>query len=718
MPRSTWTQTNFNGGEWTPLAHGRVDIPKYKNALDTCSNYIPTTQGGLTRRPGKRYVAEVKDSTKKARLQRFEFSISQAYNLEFGPGYVRFYTNDGQLQTSGVAAYNGATAYVPGDLVTSGGTTYYCIASTTGNTPPNATYWYAQTGTIYEIPTPYAEADLFALNFAQSADVLYIAHKGYAPRKLQRLGATKWILSTISFLDGPYLPVNTTLTTLTPSGVSGAVTVTASAAAFAATDVGRVLRIKAGTAWLWGFITGYTDSTHVTWTIAVASGGVAGATTFWRLGLYSSVNGYPGAVTFHQARLFWAGCAQYPSRLDGSNSSDYENMAPTNVDGTAVDSNAVGYSLDSNTVNAIYWMLSDEYGMLVGTSGGEWSMTPSNTQQALTPINVNAKQMTGYGCAQIQPVRVGKNALFVQRTGRKLREMKFQYINNTFIAPDVSLLGEHLTKGGIKQMATTLAPQQVIWLVRNDGLLVAVTYDPDQEVLGWHQHPSGAAGKVESICGIPAPSVDRDELWVLTNYTIDGVTKRYIEVMTKLWEDGDAVEDAFFVDAGATYSGAPTTTVSGLTWLKNTTVSVLADGATHPDVTVNSSGVITLQRAASKVQVGLACPARGKTMRIEAGGAEGMAQGKLKRIHRAIFRLFQTIGHTINSSTLANPDIPEPFRSSADPMDGPIALFTGDKRWSVEGSWETDGAISWSQNDPLPSNILLLSVMLETQDGG
>ena len=233
MPRATWIQQNFNAGEWSPTVYGRVGLDKYKNALATCLNYVPTVQGMLTRRPGTRYVANSKGNNA-VRFQRFEFSTTQAYVLEFGNNYIRFYTNDGQLLSGGVP---------------------------------------------YEVATTYTTGELFELNFTQSADVLYITHPSHAPAKLQRLGATSWTLTSISFVDGPYLNTNSTATTLTPSGTTGAVTVTASAvtginngSGFRASDVGRMLRIKCGGVWLWGTITAYTDTTHVTWTIADPTG--------------------------------------------------------------------------------------------------------------------------------------------------------------------------------------------------------------------------------------------------------------------------------------------------------------------------------------------------------------------------------------------------------------------------------------------------------------
>jgi len=768
MPRATWTQTNFNGGEWSPLAHGRVDIAKYKNGLAQSLNYIPMMQGGLTRRPGFRYVAEVKDSTQPVRLVRFEFSITQAYILEFGPNYIRFYTNDGQLLNGGAP---------------------------------------------YEVATTYAANELFDLAFAQSADTLYIAHPNHPPAKLQRAGATNWTLTTISFLDGPYLPINVASTTLTPSGTTGTVTVTASGTAginngvgFQASDIGRALRIKCSAVWLWGTIASVVSTTQITWTIyqaqnprtailqpnvsggsifsvtivdggygygasppsitfsagtqqAVASAGVtngvvssvtmsstgtgyapgatatasapatigSAATTFWRIGVWGSANGYPRAVVFNQDRLLWAGCPQYPNRIDGSTVSDYENLAPTNIDGTVVDSNAVSFSLNSNTVSAIRWMVSDEWGLLIGTAGGEWVAVGgggASYNSPITPTSIIAKQTTSYGVTGVPPVRVGKSTLFVQRTGRKLREMTYQFVVNTFQAPDISLVSEHLTKSGLKQMGLAAAPQQIVWMCTNAGALVGMVYDKDQDLIGWFPCQVGGFSDpaqtlpplVESVACIPSPDVTRDELWVLVNRSINGTTRRFVEVMTKMWEDGDTLANAVFADSSATYSGVATTTVSGLTWLVGQTVGVLADGATHPDCVVDATGKITLSRSASIVQVGLKYTSAGKTLRIEAGGGDGPAQGKLKRVHRAIFRFFQSLGFIAAPAVNGLPAYPEAFRDSSMAMDQPVGLFTGDKRWAWEGTYELEGQIAWQQTDPLPQTILLIAAQLETQD--
>jgi hypothetical protein len=809
MAKLTWCQSNFNGGEWSPLAYGRYDLAKYKNGLSLCRNYLPTQQGGLTRRPGTRFVAQAKDSSYSPRLKRFEFSTAQAYQLEFGDHYVRVYLNDGQLQNNvpAVAAYAGGTLYASGDLVTNGGVTYWCKRATVGNAPPNATYWHPQAGTILEIYTPYLSTEIWQLGFTQSADTLYIAHPNYAPKKLQRAAATTWRLTDIAFLDGPYLPVNTTATALTPAGTTGTVNVVASADAFIPGDVGRFLRIRCGGVWLWGFVASVGDSTHCTWTISpknegqvpvtavgtpyrvagsifgvilseggsgygvtppsvsitggAGSGAIAYATltngvvtgvtmsvtgtgytsdpavafsaptgivpsttTFWRWGAWASHVGYPGIVAFHQDRLCWAGVDEYPGRIDASNSGDYENMAPTAIDGTVVDSSALAFSLNAGEVNVIQWMISDEWGLICGTAGGEWVVSPSNTQQAITQLNVSAKPLGNYGSAQVEPVRVGKATLFIQRTGRKLREMFYQFTANSFQALDISLVSEHLTKGGIKQMAVQLAPQQVVWIARTDGNAVGMTYDKDQDICGWHQHRLGgysdslrtAYPTIDSVSVNPAPGITRDEVWLIVKRYINGAVVRNVEVMAKTWEDGDDLDHCVFLDCSAEYDGAPTTTVTGLTWLIGETVGVLADGATHPDCVVSPAGAITLQLAASTVQVGLKYSSAVRTMRAEVGGQDGPSQGKLKRVISVVFRFFQSLGMSLPSLEPGVGVYPQPFRSSYDLMGGPPALYDGDKKWLYEGTWDTDGFISFETSDPHPSNITMLAAQIDSKD--
>jgi hypothetical protein len=749
-------QSKFTGGEFSPLMYGRVDLERYREALATCENFIPVLQGGLTRRPGSIYVAEVKDSSKSTRLVEFEFSTTQAYILEFGENYIRFYKDYGQILS----------------------------------------------GTAYEVVTTYAEADLFQLKFTQSADVLYITHPSYPPKKLTRTGHTAWTLTTIDFLDGPYLPINSTSTTITPSGTSGSVTLTASAALFASTDVGRLIRIK-HTNWAWLKVTAYTDTTHVTATVMGSAPTVASSSALWRLGLWSATTGYPAACCFHEDRLCFIGSTASPQRIDGSKSGDYENMAPTAFDGVVADDNAISFGLNANDVNVGRWITSEEKGLLAGTVAGEWVVKPSSAGEALSPTNVSAKQVTFYGSADITPVQAGKSTLFVTRTGRKIREMTYFFDVDGFRCPDLSQTSEHITGTGITQVAYQKEPQSILWAVRADGQLLGMTYERSLDSLevGWHRHilggesdAAGTAAKVESVAVIPSPDGTREDVWLIVRRRINGSTKRFIEYLSPLFEDTVEQEDAFFVDCGLTYDSPVTvtgitkanpavvtaashgfsngdtvrfdevlgmdevngltfvvanktantfelqrpsgtnynstsntayvsggevrklvSTISGLDHLEGQEVAILGDGAVQPAKTV-ASGAITLATRAAVVHVGLNYESRAQLLRIENGATDGTALGKTRRIHRVGFLLHRSLGLSIGTDFDTLKSIP--FRTGRDDMSAAVPLFSGVLAEPIPAGYDFENQVAWEQNQPLPCTVLAVMPQMKTEDRG
>ncbi len=700
MPKASPAQTNFTAGELSPRLDGRVDLSKYFNGARQLLNVIPQQQGGAQRRSGFRHVAGVKDSAVRTALLPFEFNVEQAYILEFGDFYCRFYRNHGRIVDNDDA--------------------------------------------VYEIATPYAKADLFdedgrcLIKTAQSADVLYLCHPNYPPYTLSRTGHTNWSIEKLSFRDGPYLSTNTSGTTLSSSSgsVGSGRTLTSSTNIFAATDVGRVVRKKNGGGWGWGVITGFISASQVTWQIKSAVS--AAASSEWRLGVWSETTGFPTCVTFFQDRLYLAGAKLYPQRLDGSVSGDYTNFAPSKSgDGTVEDSHAVAFTLNANNVNVIRWMIDDEKGLVVGSVGGEWLVSPSSLGEALTPSNIQARRSTTRGSANVQPVQASDAILFVQRAGRKLRELAYVFEADGFRSPDMTLLAEHISEGGIVALAYQQEPDSVVWAVRGDGVLLGMTYEREQDVIGWHRHLVGGVGdqektspaRVESIAVIPSPDGRRDELWVVIQRWIDGEVRRYVEFMEAPFsapergpmQTGNAYRDlilqqqseAFFVDGGLTFSGSPASVISGLEHLEGETVQVLADGAVHPDQRV-TNGEIRLAVPASEVQIGLGYRSLVQTTRLEAGAADGTAQGKTKRIHRVVVRFHQTLG-ALFGADLDRLDRIE-FRSAADLMDKPPPLFDGDKVLDWPGDYETEGRMSFVQDQPLPLTLLAVFPQVHTQD--
>jgi hypothetical protein len=675
MARVAVQLTNFTGGELSPRLDGRNDLTKYASGCKTLENMIVYPHGSAARRPGTQFVAEVKDSTKKTRLIPFEFSTTQTYMLEFGNQYIRFYKDNG--------------------VILSG-------------------------GSPYEIVSPYLEAELFEIKFAQSADVMYICHPNHAVRKLSRTGHTAWTLTEVNFTNGPYLDNNITTTTFTISAhtVGAGRTLTASAitginsdTGFQTTDVGRLVQFRNG----YGKITARTSTTVVTIEILKDMGSTSSSTD-WSLGAFSNTTGHATCVTFFEQRLVFAGTKSQPQTLFFSKSGDYENM-DENRSGTVSDDDAIIYTIASNQVNAIRFMTATRT-LIVGTAGGEFAVSGGGTDVAVTPTNILIKKQSNHGAANLDAIAVGNVTLFLQRAKRKIRELAYNFDVDGYLAPDMTILAEHISESGITQMAYQQEPNQIIWCVRTDGQLIALTYQREQQVVAWHRHIFGGSFSTgdavcESVAALPTDD-NEYQIWVIIKRTINGVTKRYVEYLHTFDFDETDNTDFNFLDSQLSYSGSPVTSISGLSHLEGQTVAILADGATHPRKTV-TSGSISLERSASKVKVGLPYTSLLQTMRLDAGSQDGTSQGKTKRIFDITLRIYESIGIEVG------PDLNNmeriPFRSSATLMNQAIPVFTGDKEIEFRGNYETDGYVYVRQDQPLPLTILSLYPRLVTNDG-
>ena len=675
MARVAAQLSNFTAGELSPRLDGRNDLAKYSAGCATVENMVIYPHGAAARRPGTTFIAEVKSSAAKTRIIPFEFSTTQTYILELGNQYIRFYRDNGQILSG---------------------------------------------GSPYEISTPYLTAELFDIKFAQSADVMYITHPNHKTRKLSRTGHTSWTLSEVDFTNGPYLDTNTSTTTFTTSAhtVGTGRTLTASAitginndTGFQTTDVGRLVRFRDG----YGEITARADTLNVTIEILVDVGSTS-ASTDWNLGAFSDTTGHPSCVSFFEQRLVFAATLSQPQTVFFSKSGDYENM-DANIGGTVADDDAIIYTIASNQVNAIRFMAAGRT-LIIGTAGGEFTVSGGGDNDAVTPTNILIKKQSNHGAANIDAVAVANATLFVQRAKRKIRELAYNFDVDGYIAPDLTILAEHVTDGGIVEMAYQEEPLAIIWCVRNDGELVALTYQREQQVVAWHRHVFGGAfGSGNAVCESVAviPTEDSEyEIYMIIKRTINGATKRYVEYLNTFDFDETDNTSFNFLDSQLSYSGSPATTISGLSHLEGLTVSILADGATHPDKTV-SSGSITLDRSASDVKIGLGYTSLLKTMRIDAGAQNGTSQAKTKRIYEVTARLYESVGVEIG------PDLDNmervPFRKSSDPMDQGIPPFTGDKEVEFRGNYDTDGFMIVRQTQPLPLTILSLYPRLVTNDG-
>lgn len=240
-------QSSFASGELSPLTRPRVDIEKWRAGCRRLRNFIVHPQGAASNRPGFRFVCSTKYPTQESIVQEYIFNTDQTYILEIGDEYIRFITNGAQVNvdSADVASWSGATAYEIGDYVTFlGSTVYYAILAGTNHNPfAEATYWTAQT--IYEIPSPYLEADLQMLRFESSADTIFVTHPDYQTRLLQRFGATDWRFSLYEPDDGPFMAENAELNiTLNASAVEGSITLNSTYPVFDSGHVGALFKLR------------------------------------------------------------------------------------------------------------------------------------------------------------------------------------------------------------------------------------------------------------------------------------------------------------------------------------------------------------------------------------------------------------------------------------------------------------------------------------------
>jgi hypothetical protein len=666
MARSAPALSSFTAGEISPRLEGQITLEKYRQGLSDLTNMVVMPHGGVTRRPGTEFLGEVKNSAAKARLIPFQFKTSDTYILEFGPETMRVYRNGLQVLTGSAKTITAVTKANPGVITSNshgfsngeeiyitgvGGMTQlndrnYIVANATTNTftltdlfgaAINTTAFttFTSGGTadkIYQISTPYVEADLFNLRYAQSADTMYIVHPSYDIRVLSRTGSAAWTLATATISGSP-----------TP-GLSGS-------------------------------------------------------------------NNRPSVVTFFEQRLVFANTNNNPQTLWFSKNGDYLNFTV----GTAAD-DALIYTIASNQVNAIRYLSATRV-LTLGTSGGEYVVT-ATSDGPVTPTTTLIRKYSNYGTAPIEPVQVADVTLFLQRGNRKIREFKYVGDINAdaYQAPDMSILAEHITEGGITQFAYQQEPDSVIWMVRADGTLVGMTYRREEQVVAFHKHViggtfSGGQAVVESVATLPTDTGE-DELYMVVKRTINGVTKRYIELM-KPFSFGGVTTGAFFVDSGLAYSGSAVTTLSGLHHLQGETVSILANGASHQDKTV-ANGAVDLNVSTTVAAIGYGYSSVMETLRLEAGSVDGTSQGKPKRIHAITVRLHETVGAEIGSGSDKLDRIY--FRDSSMSMDQAVPLFTGDKDVEFEGGFDDDDRIYARQTQPLPLTVLALFPRMNTFD--
>jgi hypothetical protein len=560
MPKVDVIQTSFTAGEFGPSLFGRTDIIQYANACAIVQNMIPRTYGPAITTPGTTYIGTVSNSTLPTRLIKFVFSRTNSYIIEMGKYYFKFYTNGG-------------------------------VVVTTGTTP-------------FVLAHIYDETEVFDVQYTQLNDVIWLTHKDHPPQKLVRLAAANWTIADAPTEGGPFLDENTpaltstnvsaSTITITPSATTGTINITVSPTNSSLFTVSGSTLGHHGAYWMIGGLgaatatnatTGlqelgyvridYVTNSYTATATVIKNLNVATATTIWAEGAFSAVRGYPARVTFHERRLYYARTDFQPQNEWGSKIFKYDDFT---LD-TQTDEDGLNLPLAANESNEILWLASGK-SLIAGTFGGAF-VTNSGSAEAITPDNATASEQVGYGADAIVPRKIGSFLYYVQKFGRKLREMYYNFDTDSFKAVDKTVLSPHILGNGIVDMDVQNNPESILYCVLTSGTLATMTRETDQEVTGWARQTTN--GTYTSVAVIPSQSNLYDEVWVIVERWVNGVQKKYIEQFDSI--EPPARQDLCNYLHSSLLYNAYTSTSSA-------TLTMSLAGTSGTGVTVTSSGAV------------------------------------------------------------------------------------------------------------------------------
>lgn len=616
--------SDFSRGEISPLLNGRSDKPWYHQGGSIVENLICLPTGGVTRRPGTRYVAALKDVTgeaaadQKQRLISFRYNQTSTWILEFGHEYIRVFkgSNHSQIQSG---------------------------------------------GSPFEVVTPFQGAEVFELGHRRIGLKLYLTHPTYNPRILSWDGSTDdgWTIAEIA-------PDAQTWDAMTYYRLGELV------------KHGATYYVcKTATAGDWNI---NTAPGGAEWTVIVPTAG--------KLDPFTGAGEYPAAVANHESRLIFAGFGNTANRVIAEMVETPDVLFPGPNPADPWDHRIAGET------DQIVWAASAKH-LILGTVGEE--IIAFGGEAGLTPDSVHFKSHTAYGSMKRQAILVGDDVIFIQRGARKIRALQFAESQGGYAASDITLLSDHITESGVTDLAYQQDPDSIVWAVREDGVLIGATYSKEFNTIGWHRHPTDATHL--SVAAIPTAT--EDELWLATERTVNGATVRYMEYMES--RRFATRSDRFYVDCGITATGSGITSVSGLDHLEGELVDVVTDGKQHSQKTV-SSGAISLDVAADKVQVGLNIPCVLRTMRMDLATRLGTSRGLPLRVVNFIGHFVDTVGCQVG------PDVDHldtmHFTTFGMGMGEVIPLYSGTKEQTFPGEYDQNGYIYIKQAIPQPFTLV------------
>lgn len=668
-------QPSFASGVLGPAMWGRVDLQRYDSALKQGVNVIVHAHGGVSNRPGTRFVGEVPESEWRYRLVPFIREVDDTCVLVMGFRKMAV-VKRGRLVMDGAAPYVAAT--------------------------------------------PYLSSQAQRLDYVQSVDVMFMADIDTAPQRLERRSDTDWRFSDVpvnptvpspaissvtsrrtgsegyyyrvtAVVDGvegfasdvqgvdnaEELSIEGAFNTVTFSGVDGA-------------SEYRIYKMTSGVPGFIGFATGglFRDrniSADTTVTPPVATNYFNGPVR------------WPSVVSIYQQRLVFAASEQAPETVWMSRAGDYYNFTRSRV---MTASDRAEFNMAGEELNRIRAMLQLRE-LLVFTSSGEWSVSgPDGGFSAVNPIVTRY----GYvGSSTVKPLVADDTALFVDRTAQRVRDLRYAFESDGYSGNDLTIFASHFFAGRrIIAWAMAKNPYSLIWVVLDNGKLLSLTYNREHQVWGWTEHEM--SGLVESVACVPEGSLDAT--YLIVRRSINGENRRYVERLDD--RAFTSAADAYFVDCGITYEGDETDTIAGLHHLEGRLVTALADGNVVTGLRV-TQGKVTLPQPAAKVHVGLPFSARLENLPPAIQFEDvGSSRGRPHRVSKVRLQLERTRGIKVVTQDGRSNEIIQ----TRDDLSDMIGLWTGMHDLTVPRDWNTDGTVILKQDYPLPMTVLAISADL------
>jgi hypothetical protein len=648
--RANSIQSDFTSGELSPRLIARADVDSVKNGVKKMRNAYPLMHGGARRRIGTTYVDEVSNSDEAAILIPYTFSRTVSYICVFNNDKIQFIKN-------GAFILDGPTRY--------------------------------------EVASPYSAAELDEIDFTQLGASLILVHPNHPPRILKGNSDTNWTLTTAPFeyyakTDADYENYYLSFRIIQGPGpweVGDKITINSSTSAIAYDGLNNgdgklaALDIRPGApAETWTLECVYTDDEEQKWTV---EGSVTGTmTALWHTG------NYPKTVTVHDQRLWFGGTSEDPQVLWSSKAGSYLDLTRG-----VLDADAIKITLVSDSADEIVHLMSSR-SLLVFSYGTEFAIL-GGAGLGITPTSIAASAQTFHGAASAKPIRVGNEVIFIQRGKRIARAISYAIEYEQNVAPNISVLAEHITDGSVKATTFQQTPDYIGWFIQEDGTLLSLSHLREYDQTGWAKHTTD--GWFEECKTIPGNV--NDVTYFVVKRTIDGNTKRYIESFN--------YDNAYHSDACITLHSAIDNQLSGLDHLEGKTVDIVIDGMVHPQRTV-SAGTVELLYSGSEYKVGLHYDTEIEMFHPVLDIPEGTSLDRDVFISRIIVKVQDTIGGQVNG-------VDYPYRRFGTSTDQAVQPFTGNLEVNGLG-WSDENTITIKQVLPLPFTVLSVNSFMQVND--